>query len=61
MTCPEYQGETRCGFHSKFYELTQDTIEKHCKNNYSSCPEFLENNKKALEKLLSGPDFSWLN
>ncbi len=60
MVCPIYREEKGCNLHSKFYDLSKETIEKYCKSDYPSCKEFLENNKKTLEETLLGPDFSWL-
>lgn len=49
MVCPVYREEKECGLHSKFYDLSQETIEKYCKNDYLSCQEFLEKSKKIQE------------
>jgi len=52
MACPYYEGERKCGFKSKSYELSQETIENHCNLNYQTCEIFDEKMGKKLDDVV---------
>ena len=51
MTCPHYDSNNRtCGFKSEYYQISQETIDKHCTLDYPGCEIFIENAYQDLQK-----------
>jgi hypothetical protein len=54
MACLNYQGKTKCGLHSVYYVLTDETIRTYCTtDDFHSCSEMRRSLKQAAK---SQPD-----
>ncbi len=48
MACPYYKGGVECGFKSKYYELSAETVKNHCNTDYQTCKIFHEKMGKKI-------------
>ena len=49
MTCPQYQSDGSCGFHSQYYILAKQTVEEYCTSAqaFNSCEELINQLERA--------------
>jgi hypothetical protein len=50
MTCPYYTGKTECDLKSKYYILSQETIENHCTLNFQLCSVYIADKKQKEQQ-----------